>query len=78
MSIETVHIRNKSGKQDIRIPEHLRIDDDRAYLKKTGNSITIIPYHEPWKNLIESLDLFTPDFMENRYQPEPENRDIFE
>ena len=69
MGIETIDIKNDRGEQDIRIPSEMRIDDDKVYLRKVGNSLYIIPYHNPWQNLIDSTNLFTSDFMEDRDQP---------
>ncbi|MBU0488444.1 MAG: AbrB/MazE/SpoVT family DNA-binding domain-containing protein [Bacteroidetes bacterium] len=62
-------MKNNKGLQAIRIPRRMRIDDDKVYLKKVGNSIFIIPFHAPWQNLIDSLVFFTPDFMADREQP---------
>jgi len=78
MSVETIEINNDKGLQAITIPHEMRIDDNKVYLKKVGNTLFIIPYHNPWKNLIESTELFTPDFMENRNQPEQQTRELFE
>jgi antitoxin VapB len=75
MKYEAIEIKNKKGFQDIRIPKNLKIDDDKVYLKKVGNALHIIPYHNPWQNLIESLDLFTSDFMNNREQPDNQTRE---
>lgn len=59
---------NASGEQSIRIPDNLRINDDKVFLKKTGNVLYVIPYHNPWESLYKSLDDFTPDFMNERDQ----------
>ena len=75
MKYEAIEIKNKKGFQDIRIPKNLKIDDDKVYLKKVGNALHIIPYHNPWQNLIESLDLFSSDFMNNREQPDNQTRE---
>lgn len=77
MKIEEVEIENISGNQFIRIPENFKIDDNRVYLKKMGNSIFIIPFHNPWGSLIEGVNLFTEDFMERRNQPSLDNRESF-
>ena len=53
----------------------MKIKDDKVYLKKIGNSLYIIPFHNPWQNLIESCDNFTPDFMETRKQPKDQKRE---
>lgn len=75
MGIETIDIKNNRGEQDIRIPKKMRIDDDKVYLRKVGNSLYIIPYHNPWQNLIDSTDIFTSDFMEDREQPSQQQRE---
>jgi antitoxin VapB len=75
MSFETSEIKNKKGFQAIRIPKKMKINDDKVYLKKVGNALYIIPFHNPWQNLVESLDSFTPDFMEDREEPNNQNRE---
>jgi len=70
MDIDTIDIKNQSGKQSIEIPEQFKIDDDdKVYIRKTGNVISIIPYHSAWQNLTDSLQNFTEDSMEERKQP---------
>ena len=67
MKIETINItRDEKGKQSIHIPEDMQIEDDKVYLKKVGNVLYVIPYNDPWKSLIDSLDDFSDDFMEER------------
>lgn len=78
MPFKTVKIQNRSGSQTIRIPESLKIEDDKVYLKKVGNSIYVIPFHDPWESLIGSTELFTADFLDERDQPDAEDRDFFE
>ncbi|MDP3913081.1 MAG: type II toxin-antitoxin system VapB family antitoxin [Bacteroidota bacterium] len=75
MGIETIDIKKNKGEQAIRIPKRMRIDDDKVYLKKVGNSLYIIPFHNPWQNLIESTDSFTSDFMDERNQPIQQHRE---
>ena len=74
MDIQTINIQNISGYQSINIPDKLKINDDKVYIKKIGNTLYIIPYHNPWKSMMDSLDKFTPDFMDNRQQPDNQNR----
>ena len=78
MVFETIEIKTQKGFQAIRIPETLKINDDKVYLKKIGNSLYIIPFHNPWENLIESLDIFTSDFMTTRDQPDSQKREVFD
>jgi antitoxin VapB len=78
MAFETIDVKNKKGFQAIRIPDALKIDDDKVYLKKIGNALYIIPFHDPWENLISSLDGFTSDFMSSREQPDIQKRESFD
>ncbi len=78
MEFETIEIKNQKGFQAIRIPEKLKINDNKVYQKKIGNSLYIIPFHNPWENLIESLDSFTSDFMNDREQPDDQKRESFD
>jgi antitoxin VapB len=78
MAFETIDIKNKKGIQAIRIPKEMKINDDKVYLKKVGNALYIIPFHDPWQNLIDSLASFTPDFMDSREQPDGQQRESFD
>ena len=77
MTFQTIDIKDNplSGGQTIKIPDALKINDDKEYLKKIGNSLYIIPFHNPWENLFGSLDAFTPDFMMDRQQPDNQKRE---
>jgi len=78
MRIATINITRTNGEQAISIPNDMRINDDKVYLKKIGNTIHIIPYHSAWQNLIDSTTLFTQDFMETRNQPDMQQRESFD
>ena len=77
MDFETIDIKNNKGVQAISIPEKMRINDNKAYLRKVGNSLYIILFHNPWQNLIESTDSFTADFSSERNQPDEQQREQF-
>ncbi|MEM6523686.1 MAG: AbrB/MazE/SpoVT family DNA-binding domain-containing protein [Bacteroidota bacterium] len=75
MTFKTINISKKFGKQSLSIPENLKIDDDKVYLKKVGNILYVIPYHNPWQNLVDSLEQFSDDFMQDRNQPTVQKRE---
>ena len=77
-NIKIVDIQIENGVQAIELPEGFTINDNKVYLKKTGNIISIIPYHSPWQNLQDSLSQFSSDFMENRNQPAQSPREAFD
>lgn len=78
MKIEAVDIQNISGIQSIPLPEELRINDDKVYIKKMGDIIYIIPYHTPWQSFYDSLSGFSVDFMNDRNQSLSQNREFFD
>lgn len=78
MPFQTAKIIKQSGSQVIQIPDNMKIEDDQVYLKKIGNSIYVIPFHNPWDSLIESTDQFTDDYMNERQQPVQQERKLFE
>jgi antitoxin VapB len=44
-----------------------------------GNAVVLIPEFDSWQPLIESLEMFSEDFMDERNQPNNQPRkDLFE
>jgi len=39
-----------------------------VYLKKIGNAVLLLPKENAWQTLIDSLELFSNDFMLQREQ----------
>ena len=72
----------KSGKiftngrsQAVRLPKDCRFSGEDVYIKKFENIVILIPKDDPWAALIDSLDHFTKDFMNNRNQPKEQSRE---
>lgn len=66
----------KNGRsQAVRLPKKFRFEGDSVYIKKMGDSVILIPYHSPWNTLIDSLKLFSSEFMEDREQPPIQDRE---
>ena len=63
------------GSQAVRLPKEYRFEGTEVFIKKVGRAIVLIPYHEPWQLLIDSLDEFPDDFMETRDQPGEQERE---
>ena len=78
MAPEAIDIQDISGSQSIKIPDNFKINDNKVYLKKVGNALYIIPFHNPWQNLIDSVNEFTQDFMNDREQPGEQTRESFD
>lgn len=61
--------------QAVRLPKEYRFQGDRVYLKRLGNAVVLLPYEAPWQTLLDSLDHFSPDFMQDREQPPLQERE---
>lgn len=61
--------------QAVRLPREFRFKGDEVYIKKSGDIILLLPINNPWQSLLDSLDQFSTDFMQERHQPEQQNRD---
>lgn len=70
----------KNGKsQAIRLPKEYRFQGSKVYVKQVGNAVVLIPEQDSWQTLIESLEQFSDDFMLERHQPPPQEREgVFE
>lgn len=77
MDIAKIFMNGRS--QAVRLPKEYRFEGSEVYIKKVGEAVILIPYHAPWQSLFDSLELFSDDFMENRNQPEMQERaEMFE
>ncbi len=73
--METAKLFQNGKSQAVRLPKEFRFGSDRVYIKRVGNAVILLPYQSPWETLLDSLMLFSDDFMENRAQPSLENRE---
>lgn len=73
--MDTAKLFKNGRSQAVRLPKEYRFEGDRVYIKRVGNTVVLIPYHEPWQSLIDSLEQFSDDFMVEREQPEQQTRE---
>ena len=78
MAFEIIEIEDQKDFQDIKIPEKFRINDNKVYMKKVGDALYIIPFHNAWDSLISSTQNFTSDFMEERGTLPDQRREPFD
>jgi antitoxin VapB len=66
----------QNGKsQAVRLPKEYRFRGAKVYIKRMGNAVILIPEHDSWQTMIDSLALFSDDFMEDRIQPPIDERE---
>ncbi len=61
--------------QAVRLPKPFRLPGHEVYIKRVGNAIVLLPLEHPWDTLFQSLEQFSDDFMNERKQPEVQERD---
>ncbi len=60
----------QNGKsQAVRLPKEFRFQGDKVYIRRIGKAVVLLPLDEGWQPLLDSLYLFSEDFMERREQP---------
>ena len=65
--------------QAVRLPKEYRFEGSEVLIKRMGNGVLLIPQHESWQTMKDSLEMFTEDFLETRDQPQQQEReDLFE
>jgi antitoxin VapB len=60
------------------LPKAYRLTGDKVYLKRMGKGILILPEDPGWAPFLESLSMFSPDFMADRNQPPQQHRPEFD
>ena len=75
--MDTAKLFQNGKSQAVRLPKEYRFRGTKVYVKKMGNTVILIPEQDSWDTLIESLVLFSDDFMEARMQPPTDERTAF-
>lgn len=60
--------------QAVRLPKEYRFSGDDVYIKAYQGVVMLLPKDSPWASLVDSLDRFTDDFMDERNQPREQGR----
>ncbi len=62
--------------QAVRLPKQFRFEGEEVFIKRVGNAVVLLPKSQSWQTLIDSLGQFSADFMEDREQPEIQDREL--
>lgn len=61
--------------QAVRIPRDFQLEGDEVEIQRRGNTLIIRPQKRTWQLFMESLKMFTADFMKDgRAQPPLQKR----
>jgi len=72
--METAKLFQNGKSQAVRLPKEFRLKGERVYVKRMGNAVVLLPYSAPWQSLLDSLGLFSDDYMSERRQPPVQER----
>ena len=73
--MKTATIFRSGNSQAVRIPKEFQMQGDEVEIQRQGEVLVLRPRRKSWKALVQSLEKFTEDFMENgREQPRLEKR----
>jgi antitoxin VapB len=77
--MKTAKLFKNGESQAVRLPKEFRFQGEEVFIKRAGNAVVLFPTAKSWDVLLESLDRFPADFMNDREQPgEAEQRDSLE
>ncbi len=62
--------------QAVRLPKEFRFAGDSVAIRRIGDAVILQPKNS-WETLYNSLEQFSPDFMEEREQPPLQERENF-
>lgn len=72
----TAKIFRSGNSQAVRIPKEFQLDGTEVEIQRRGDTLILRPKRKSWAPLLDSLDRFSDDFMENgREQPDGQTRD---
>ena len=72
--MQTAKLFNIGRSQAVKLPEEFRFSGDDVYIKKYQGIVMLLPKESPWTSFVDSLDRFSSDFMNERNQPDQQER----
>lgn len=62
--------------QAVRLPKECRFSGDEVAVNKVGDIVILMPKENKWQGFLNSLELFSEDFMaDEREQPSMQERE---
>lgn len=61
----TVKLFENGRSQAVRLPKEYRFSGDEVAVNKVGDIVVLMPNEDKWAGFMNSLELFTSDFMED-------------
>lgn len=61
----TAKIFDNGRSQAVRLPKEYRFNDDEVAVNKIGDVVILMPKENKWSGFLDSLNLFSEDFMKD-------------
>jgi len=61
--------------QAVRLPKEFRFAGDEVFIEKKGNAVILTPRPKSWSEFFTEVPLPTEEFMDERIDPVPQQRD---
>lgn len=72
----TAKVFENGRSQAVRLPKECRFNVDEVAVNKIGDVVILMPKENKWAGFLDSLNLFSDDFMcDGRDQPAVQERD---
>ena len=62
----TAQVFENEGSQVVSLPKEFRFSQDEVVISKVGDVVMLVPKENRWSGLLQSLDMFSDDFMVNK------------
>jgi antitoxin VapB len=62
--------------QAVRLPKECRFDCDEVFIHKQGDGVILTAKKPGWDEFFDSVSVFGDDFMPEREDPPPQDRDF--
>ncbi|MBQ7248404.1 MAG: AbrB/MazE/SpoVT family DNA-binding domain-containing protein [Deltaproteobacteria bacterium] len=74
--MDTAKVFTNGGSQAIRLPKDCRFSDDEILVNRIGSIVILMPKDDPWHSMMDSIPLFTEDFLKGGIESlPPQERD---
>lgn len=74
---KTAKLFKNGGSQAVRLPSDFRFPGDEVIIERVGDTVILRPKPANWDNFFARKSKIPDDFMKNRNDPSPEDRELF-
>ena len=69
--MEYAKVFTNGGSQAVRLPRSCRFEQDEVLVNRIGKAVILLPKDDPWAGMMQSLSLFTDDFLKENVNDLP-------